>query len=348
MHGRSFLSGSQSELGSLAGGGECGHSSQAVDPVLRGQVLYTVSRTVHLAGRPYIPGFLSFREDALAELVLDVLAKPEGRAVPQVLFVDGNGRLHPRQAGSAVAIGVKTGLPTIGVAKEYFPVHSARPDQPSTTAEPTCDYLATRQSLRVATRTLLRRRGDWVGLRDAASPTTPPTSADEYLGAALRSSPHAQGSNPVYVSCGHRVGLATALELVLACCQEARVPEPVRQADLIGQFSVCAGVRVGRVTDMIDCMRQGGPRLSGSGADGRRGGGEFDSPGGLTLACEPSDWPGPRSEAIGVRVGHQPRARRGYPALDSNAQPWLVLVTTHHHTLTARWFAATTEAALRQ
>lgn len=79
------------------------------------QVLYTISKVVDLDGRPYIPGFLSFRETGLAELILELVADPAGRATPQVLFVDGNGRLHPRQAGSAVAIGIKTGLPTIGV-----------------------------------------------------------------------------------------------------------------------------------------------------------------------------------------------------------------------------------------
>lgn len=120
-------------------------------------------------------------------------------------------------------------------AKEYFPVHFQCASKPHPSTKPPCAYLATRQSLRPATRSLLNRTGDWIGLRDVDSSTTPPPSIDDYLGAALRSSPHAQGSNPIYVSCGHRVGLATALDLVLACCTEARVPEPIRQADLIGE-----------------------------------------------------------------------------------------------------------------
>lgn len=84
---------------------------------LASQVLYSVTKVISLEGKPYIPGFLSFREDSLAELVQELLESPQGRAIPQVLFVDGNGRLHPRQAGSAVSIGVKTGLPTIGVGE---------------------------------------------------------------------------------------------------------------------------------------------------------------------------------------------------------------------------------------
>lgn len=119
-------------------------------------------------------------------------------------------------------------------AKEYFPVH---PDQPegSTLAHNECQWLSTQRSMRVATRTLLARRGDWIGLREVASSADGPASLDDYLGAAMRSSPAKDGTNPVFVSCGHRVGLATALELVLACCTVARVPEPTRMADQISQ-----------------------------------------------------------------------------------------------------------------
>lgn len=48
-------------------------------------------------------------------------------------------------------------------------------------------------------------------------------------GAALRCVQSA--SNPVYVSRGHRVSLATAMQV---CCMTAlhKLPEPVRQADL--------------------------------------------------------------------------------------------------------------------
>jgi len=36
---------------------------------------------------------------------------------PGVLMVDGNGLLHPRCCGTACHVGVATGLPTLGVAK---------------------------------------------------------------------------------------------------------------------------------------------------------------------------------------------------------------------------------------
>ena len=44
---------------------------------------------------------------------------------PQIIFVDGFGRWHERQAGLATALGVERNVPTIGIGKEYQPL---RPD----------------------------------------------------------------------------------------------------------------------------------------------------------------------------------------------------------------------------
>jgi deoxyinosine 3'endonuclease (endonuclease V) len=49
---------------------------------------------------------------------------------------------------------------------------------------------------------------------------------------AVRTS--AEATNPVYVSVGHKISLETAVKLVLACSLK-RVPEPVRQADLLSR-----------------------------------------------------------------------------------------------------------------
>lgn len=45
--------------------------------------------------------------------------------VPNVIFVDGMGRWHPRQAGLATAFGVTREIITIGIGKDYQPI---RPD----------------------------------------------------------------------------------------------------------------------------------------------------------------------------------------------------------------------------
>ncbi len=61
---------------------------------------------------PYIPTYLAFREMPAIEAAVHAL-----RAPPDVLFVDGHGRLHPALFGFACFAGVRLGLPTIGIAK---------------------------------------------------------------------------------------------------------------------------------------------------------------------------------------------------------------------------------------
>ncbi len=61
---------------------------------------------------PYIPTFLAFREFPAVHAALDGL-----RAKPDVLFVDGHGRLHPALFGFACFAGVRLDIPTIGIAK---------------------------------------------------------------------------------------------------------------------------------------------------------------------------------------------------------------------------------------
>ena len=110
---------------------------------------------------------------------------------PDLIFVDGQGIAHPRGLGIAAHLGVITGLPTIGVAKSVL--------------VGTHDEVGPRRGDRVA----LHHRG-------------------KIVGTVLRSK---DGVRPLIVSPGHRVSLATAPDLVLACCTRYRLPEPTRLAD---------------------------------------------------------------------------------------------------------------------
>ncbi len=61
---------------------------------------------------PYLSGFFAFREGPwLVALLRKFTLKPD------LVFVDGNGLLHPRGAGLAVFVGVRCGLPTVGISK---------------------------------------------------------------------------------------------------------------------------------------------------------------------------------------------------------------------------------------
>lgn len=124
------------------------------------------------------------------------------RTVPDVLVCDGYGRAHPRGFGLACHLGVLTGLPTIGVAKTPFVGRGVAPGG---------------------------RRGDWSVL----------TYGGRVVGRALRTR---DGVRPVYVSVGHRIGLAAASEVVLASCPRFRLPETTRRADRLSR-DVLAGRR---------------------------------------------------------------------------------------------------------
>lgn len=134
---------------------------------------------------PYVPGLLTFREAPAILKALSQLSQP-----PDLLLCDGQGLAHPRRCGLACHLGLRSGLPSIGVAKSrLIGEHAAVGEQ----------------------------RGDWQPLLDGG----------EVIGAVLRTRP---GVKPLYVSIGHRIDLPTAIEYVLACTPRYRLPETTRQA----------------------------------------------------------------------------------------------------------------------
>jgi deoxyribonuclease V len=135
---------------------------------------------------PYVPGLLSFRE---IPALLAVLEKLE--ALPDLVFLDGQGYAHPRRMGLATHLGIVLDRPTIGCAKSIL--------------------IGTHGPLPAA-------QGAWAPLEDGAAT----------IGAALRTR---AGTRPVYVSQGHRVSLRTALRFALEVCDGTRIPRPTREAD---------------------------------------------------------------------------------------------------------------------
>jgi deoxyribonuclease V len=112
------------------------------------------------------------------------------RQLPDLLLCDGQGRAHPRRFGLACHLGLVLDLPTIGAAKSRL--------------------VGSHGELAAA-------RGAWLPLEHQG----------EVVGAVLRTR---SGVSPLYVSCGHRVGLATAIHWVLACARHYRLPETTRWA----------------------------------------------------------------------------------------------------------------------
>jgi deoxyinosine 3'endonuclease (endonuclease V) len=80
------------------------------------EVVYEASAMVQLTA-PYISGFLAFREAPHLLQLLSHLKREQPSLYPDVLFVDGNGVLHPARLGLASYLGVVAGVPSIGIGK---------------------------------------------------------------------------------------------------------------------------------------------------------------------------------------------------------------------------------------
>ncbi|MEU1963911.1 deoxyribonuclease V [Micromonospora sediminicola] len=120
---------------------------------------------------------------------------------PELLVCDGHGVAHPRRFGLACHLGLVTGLPAIGVGKTSLVGTWTGPGP---------------------------RRGEWSPLRDR----------DEVVGRVLRTR---DGTRPVFVSVGHRMGLENAVERVLALTPRYRLPETTRTADQLCRRALAAG-----------------------------------------------------------------------------------------------------------
>jgi len=172
------------------------------------EVVYQATKMVKMTA-PYIPGFLAFREAKFLTDLVDEQKKERPEVTPSALLVDGNGVLHPRKCGLACHIGVDTGLPSIGVAKNLHQVQEYG-DQFS------------RENVKKRF-SELSRSGEYITLA---------TSEGRVLGAALKTS---EGSfNPVFVSVGSGISLSSAVKLV-SKVSKYRIPEPTRQADIISR-----------------------------------------------------------------------------------------------------------------
>lgn len=168
--------------------------------------------------QPYVAGFLAFREASHYHEILDRLAKAAPEMLPDAILVDGNGVLHPRGFGVASHIGVLSGYCTIGVAKDLHLVDGLDRDSAKQKCQATPGNYAP----------LVGQSGRVWGAALLPVPRRP--AGPKNVVAAPK--------NPIYISIGHRLSLETSVEVVKLCMLSARVPEPVRLADVLSREQV--------------------------------------------------------------------------------------------------------------
>jgi deoxyribonuclease V len=121
------------------------------------------------------------------------------KANPDLVMVDGQGIAHPRRFGLASHLGLFLNRPTIGCAKSHlYGNYEEPPGMP----------------------------GSYTDIIDDDA---------HVIGSVLRTK---SGVKPLFISVGHMIGLSSAIQCVLQCCQGYRLPEPTRLAHLASKGSL--------------------------------------------------------------------------------------------------------------
>jgi len=136
---------------------------------------------------PYIPGLFGLRE---ASAILNFIKMSQIKF--DIIFCDGHGLAHPDRFGLACRVGVESGIPTIGIAKNRLIGSYIEPDS---------------------------IKGSYSFLYDN----------NEIIGSVVRTSDNIK---PVFVSVGNKISLDLSINIVLNSCIGFRIPEPLRQADI--------------------------------------------------------------------------------------------------------------------
>lgn len=117
---------------------------------------------------------------------------------PDVVLFDGQGIAHPRRMGLATHIGLWLELPTIGCAKSAL---FGKYNMP------------------------LLSKGSYFYIKDGP----------EIIGAVLRTKDRVK---PLFVSPGHKIELAQAIEITLNSCTKYRIPQPLRAAHTLSKTTL--------------------------------------------------------------------------------------------------------------
>lgn len=147
---------------------------------------------------PYVPGLLTFRE---GPAILAAFKKLETK--PDLALFDGQGICHPRRMGIATHLGIILNIPSIGCAKSHLYGTYKMPGN---------------------------HKGDFSFIYASGGNIhkfTHDSKKREIIGVALRTRNYVK---PIFLSCGYRISLNSAIKLILKLSSNYRIPEPLRYA----------------------------------------------------------------------------------------------------------------------
>uniref|UniRef100_A0A7S2ECW9 Endonuclease V n=1 Tax=Trieres chinensis TaxID=1514140 RepID=A0A7S2ECW9_TRICV len=238
-----------------------------------GEIVYEASETFQLKV-PYISSYLSFREIEPLERLVKKQMKERPEFTPRAILVDGNGIMHERKAGIACFLGVRTGLRTIGVGKTLYcqdglstklvssgviervqefqqlcekGILSSRElaklkserglvfDQRSIDAKNSAEAKTDKKDMKGFIRDLFPFCSGFAMKLRGMDGTIWGAALVAHGGKITSSKREKSGTkNPIFVSIGHGISLEEAVQ-VCAELALARIPEPIRMADLKGR-----------------------------------------------------------------------------------------------------------------
>jgi deoxyribonuclease V len=124
-----------------------------------------------------------------------ILSLLQKSGLPDLIILPGRGIAHPRRMGLASHLGILLNLPTIACSKRALTQDYKEPE---------------------------KNKGSYEYM----------LKEKEKIGIVLRSRDYIK---PIFVSPGHKISLNSSLKIILQCCIKYRLPEPLRQAQILAR-----------------------------------------------------------------------------------------------------------------
>ena len=124
-----------------------------------------------------------------------ILSILEKVGLPDLLIFPGRGTAHPRKVGLATHLGILLDIPTIACSKRALNRNYSEPK---------------------------KRKGSYEYIFEGK----------EKVGIVLRSR---NNTKPIFISPGNKISLDSSLKIILHCCTKYRLPEPLRQAQILAR-----------------------------------------------------------------------------------------------------------------